>query len=243
MKHRPDDKCGTAIAYHAAAVGIVLHKMEAAGEGESEGQYRQSFHTGHNDDIVSFAVHPSLDYVATGQLEERRRYISGARPQTYRREAQTRPYLSPVVPSRASISALCPWCASLTAAAVASIGQDDSHSIAVYNWNSGALVSTAKGDGNKVLAMSFVPGSNDIVTCGIRHVRFWTVKGRNLSSKKGVLGSKKVNNGVTKRKARKVSSFFEVFLQCRHGIDTCLFSHITQANCNRLRALAGRGAP
>ena len=208
VKHRPDDKCGTAIAYHAAAVGIVLHKMEAAGEGESEGQYRQSFHTGHNDDIVSFAVHPSLDYVATGQLGRTPSiHIWGAASDIS--SGGTDPT---VLESRRSLEgfhkrAVSLVCFSDSGDLIASIGQDDSHSIAVYNWNSGALVSTAKGDGNKVLAMSFVPGSNDIVTCGIRHVRFWTVKGRNLSSKKGVLGSKKVNNGVTKKKSKKGKFF------------------------------------
>ena len=156
----------------------------------------------HDDDIVSFAVHPSLDFVATGQQGKTPsiRIWSSARPKggVDPSVLESRRILEGF--HKRAVSLLC---FSDSGDLIASVGQDESHSIAVYNWNSGALVSTAKGDGNKVLAISFVPGSNDIVTCGVKHVRFWTLKGRNLSSKKGVLGTKKVNNGITKRRSKK----------------------------------------
>ena len=220
VRHCPGDRCGTAIAYHAAAVGIVLHQVEVVeGGDESEVQYRQSFHTGHDDDIVSFAVHPSLDYVATGQLGNTPSIriwgaarLDGTDPSVLESHRSLEGF------HKCAVSLLC---FSDSGDLIASVGQDDSHSVAVYNWNSGALVSTAKGDGNKVLAMSFVPGSNDLVTCGVKHVRFWTVKGRNLSPKKGVLGSRKVNNGVSKKKKKKGGSLSRLRHPAHHANCVC----------------------
>lgn len=49
------------IAYHAAAVGVVLSVSP-------DGTKKQRFNVIHTDDIISFAMHPSEELVATGQV-------------------------------------------------------------------------------------------------------------------------------------------------------------------------------
>ena len=46
------------MAFHVAAVGVVMDKQSG----------RQSFYTGHSDDILCLAVHPKKDIIATGQV-------------------------------------------------------------------------------------------------------------------------------------------------------------------------------
>lgn len=46
------------VVYHTAAVGVVLNKSQRS----------QKFYVGHGDDILSLAVHPAKDIVATGEV-------------------------------------------------------------------------------------------------------------------------------------------------------------------------------
>ena len=46
------------VVYHTAAVGVVLDKSQRS----------QRFYLGHGDDILSLAVHPVKDIVATGEV-------------------------------------------------------------------------------------------------------------------------------------------------------------------------------
>ena len=46
------------IVYHVAAMGIVYNREKHA----------RRFYLGHTDDVLSLAVHPSKDLVATGQV-------------------------------------------------------------------------------------------------------------------------------------------------------------------------------
>jgi len=64
-----------------------------------------------------------------------------------------------------------------------SVGQDDDHSIAVYEWATGTLRGSAKGDRGVVMAIDFLPGSTDFLSCGAKHVKFWARQGLNISSK------------------------------------------------------------
>jgi microtubule-associated protein-like 6 len=63
---------------------------------------------------------------------------------------------------------------------LASIGQDDDNSIAVYDWKTKRLISTSTVDKAKVNSLAW-QSDESLVTCGCKHVKFWDIKGRNIS--------------------------------------------------------------
>eukprot|EP00003_Mantamonas_plastica_P008476 TRINITY_DN1744_c0_g1_i5.p1 TRINITY_DN1744_c0_g1~~TRINITY_DN1744_c0_g1_i5.p1 ORF type:complete len:533 (+),score=185.96 TRINITY_DN1744_c0_g1_i5:98-1696(+) len=85
---------------------------------------------------------------------------------------------------------------------VASVGNDNDHTIAVWDWEAESVLAKAKGQtGDKVLAIKFNPYlEGQLVTCGIKHIKFWTLEVRQsalgiegfLSNKKGIFGSNKL---------------------------------------------------
>lgn len=52
------------------------------------------------------------------------------------------------------------------------------------------LQATAKGGRHKALSVAWNENGTRMVTCGLRHVSFWTLSGRNLSHCRGVFGGK-----------------------------------------------------
>ena len=61
----------------------------------------------------------------------------------------------------------------------------------------------------------FVP--NQLVSCGVKHIKFWTLCGNSLSGKKGVFGKKGEKEGC--RESHSVECFF-------------FLAGISQASCN-----------
>lgn len=78
---------------------------------------------------------------------------------------------------------------------LASVGMDDDHSIAIYDWRQGKLLASGKGDKQKLLACAFVPGktgsSSELVVVGSKVIKFVTIAGKGLKKRRGILGSKK----------------------------------------------------
>ena len=70
---------------------------------------------------------------------------------------------------------------------LASVGLDNDHTIVVYNWEQQRLLCTADGDMGKVLGCDFAPDGR-LVTCGVKHIKFWTLRGSNMKSQKGLFG-------------------------------------------------------
>jgi WD40 repeat protein len=143
--------------------------------------------SGHDDDIVSLAVDPSGNFVATGQL--------GAKPRVHiwDSESGSRLCVLPLVHRRA-----IPCLAfSPDGKQLLSVGDDDNHTVALYSsatggWTDGKLAGKAMGDPNKVLWAQFLPagGKYTAATGGVKHVRFWSVGPSGLTSKKGIFGAK-----------------------------------------------------
>jgi echinoderm microtubule-associated protein-like 5 len=73
--------------------------------------------------------------------------------------------------------------------------QDDDHSIAIYDWVNSKVIASGKGDKQKILACAFVPGktgsSSELVVVGNKVIKYFTISGRGLISKRGIIGSKK----------------------------------------------------
>jgi WD40 repeat protein len=60
------------------------------------------------------------------------------------------------------------------------VGQDDNHSIAVYNWSQQAMIFSAKTSRGKLNAACW-QNEDQFMTCGVSEARFW-------SGRKGALG-------------------------------------------------------
>ena len=71
-----------------------------------------------------------------------------------------------------------------------SLGEDDDHSLAVYDWASGKLMTTAKVDRDPVTTCEF-KSDTEFVTCGVKHVKFWTISGLNVTPHRGLMGTGK----------------------------------------------------
>ena len=85
---------------------------------------------------------------------------------------------------------------------VLSIGNDNDHSVALWEtnsgtWEDGTLLTTARGDKSPVLWAAFTPADSGtlFVSGGVRHIRFWALSGRSLKSKLGS-GKKKLNTQI-----------------------------------------------
>ncbi|CAL4161493.1 unnamed protein product, partial [Meganyctiphanes norvegica] len=74
---------------------------------------------------------------------------------------------------------------------LASIGMDDHQTLVIWDWRKGQKLATARNHGNKVFGIKFAPAnSNQLITFGVKHVRFWTHTGGGLTWRQAKLGDK-----------------------------------------------------
>jgi WD40 repeat protein/Ca2+-binding EF-hand superfamily protein len=158
------------ICYIAAGAGIVLNKRD----------WTQKFQLDHTDDVICIAMSPDGKYCATGQV--------GKRPVINVWDSSTGKTISSITCGRVrAISALA---FSNDGTMLAAVGQDDKHSVSVYDWKDKALKCKASGDGKKVFAIAFTPDDAGLFTVGAKSFRRWTIEGRNLKSQAGHFTSK-----------------------------------------------------
>jgi len=72
---------------------------------------------------------------------------------------------------------------------IVSIGLDSDHSIAVWNWKENNKIASSTCSVRHVFQARFNPLDNSIVTVGVRHVKFWSIRGRLLRGLNGVFDS------------------------------------------------------
>jgi len=164
------------VVYSSAAIGIIYNSVT----------HSQKFYIGHDDDIISLAVSPDRQFVATGQL--------GKKPSVHVWDAATGQGIC-VLPSFHTRGVPC-VAFSADSKQLASVGQDANHAIAVYHtksgaWHDGVKQATEKGSQQKVLFTHWT-GNDDLplMTGGVDHVSFWKVRGRSLNIARGVFGKK-----------------------------------------------------
>jgi len=184
LRYCLNDSAGvTRVVYPAAAVGVVYNPRE----------HTQQFYHGHDDDITCLTMHPDGEICATGQLGKNPS-IHVWRPSDKSISKSSEPStLNTLVGfHKRGISQLA---FSIAGHKLASIGMDDDHSIAIYDWQNSKLVASGKGDKQKLLACGFVPGktgsSSELVVVGNKVIKFFTINGRGLKARRGIIGSKK----------------------------------------------------
>jgi len=165
------------IVYFAAAAGVV-NKFGNKGA-KKKGEQQQHFNLSHTDDILCMAIHPSGNRVATGEI--------GRKPKIFVWDVHSTNVLLEIVGFHRFGIELLAW--SPSGAMLATVGRDSDHSIAIYDGDSGSMVANSKGHQNKVHAICFKT-EMDIVTAGVKHVKFWTMSERKVSGKNGLFKPK-----------------------------------------------------
>ncbi|KAG7492916.1 hypothetical protein MATL_G00019970 [Megalops atlanticus] len=156
--------------YHVAAVAVVYNR----------GQHTQRFYLGHDDDILSLAVHPLKDYVATGQV--------GRDPAIHVWDVQTLKCLSLLRGHHQR--GVCALDFTADGKSLLSVGIDDNHTIVVWDWKKGEKLATARGHKDKLFVVKCNPFRMDkLVTVGMKHIRFWQHTGGGLIFKRGIFGN------------------------------------------------------
>lgn len=74
---------------------------------------------------------------------------------------------------------------------IASVGLDLDHSFCAWNWRTRTPVCVGKCGPCSVIAVRFSPDGTEVATAGVRHLKFWDVRGAGaITPKKADLGQK-----------------------------------------------------
>ncbi|KAI3380118.1 hypothetical protein SNEBB_001204 [Seison nebaliae] len=157
------------IVYFVAGVAIVYNPIENT----------QKFFMGHNDDIISLSIHPNKIYIATGQV--------GAEAIIYVWNSQTQKTISILQGGHTDgISSLA---FDNDGTKLASVGKDEKNSVSIWDWSKGKIIARTQTFNDHIFDIQFNPyDSNSLVSCGVKHVKFWTICGNALLEKKGIFG-------------------------------------------------------
>ncbi|OCT79280.1 hypothetical protein XELAEV_18026090mg [Xenopus laevis] len=158
------------VVYHVAAIAVVYDRV----------QHTQRFYLGHDDDILSLAIHPVKDYVATGQV--------GRDAAIHVWDTQTLKCLSLLKGQhQRGVSALD---FSADGKCLVSVGLDDNHTIVYWDWKKGEKIASTRGHKDKIFVVKCNPHHVDkLVTVGMKHIKFWQQTGGGFTAKRGTFGT------------------------------------------------------
>lgn len=177
------------IVYHTAAVGVVYNPSSETQRHITDDPESDDVAEGHSDDILCMARHPDKLTFATGEI--------GRTPKVVVWDSDGMKALSVMQGFHKRAVIAC--CFSPCGDYLASVGGDNEHSVAIYEWKTESLLATYKGDREKILGINWSPFDGTLVTTGVKHIKFvanaWTsgkaiTKGTRFKPKKAVLGSK-----------------------------------------------------
>ncbi|GMH75277.1 hypothetical protein TrLO_g13994 [Triparma laevis f. longispina] len=157
------------ICYHAARAGIIYNPIE----------HKQRYNLDHTEDIVSFAMHPEGQLIATGE--------AGENPKVVVWDTDTMKAVSIMVGFHTT--AVTQLAFSNDGNKLATVGQDPNRCLAVYDWRSGSKIFSSRICNLKTLDCAF--GAGDVVVaCGVNHIFFWAKEGQYWTKKRGLFGKK-----------------------------------------------------
>jgi microtubule-associated protein-like 6 len=162
------------LVYPAAALAVVMSRDCTS----------QHFFQLHNDDVVSLAVHPSRTIVATGQV-------------THVGETSELPVYVWEAGSMRTLACLKGYhrravrtlAFSPDGTRLLTVGDDEDHSLAVYEWSSETLLVATTLDKEAVTGAIFT-SSDTLVAAGIKMIKFITISGSNCTVQKGIMQGK-----------------------------------------------------
>ena len=157
------------IAFTLGSLGVVMNRATKS----------QTFFQRHTDAITSFTMSKDGKYAATGQMGHEP-FVAVWDPQTCATLATI-----PDLHSK-SVSNLA---FSFSSKLIATVGLDEDHTISIYDWRSGMLVSRAYGGSPHVLDIAFSEDDLNLVTCAVKEIRVWSnIMSRTPSYIKPALG-------------------------------------------------------
>ena len=132
----------------------------------------------HTDDVTAITISSDRQFCATGQV--------GSAPAVFVWNAMTGTMIKrfKLAKGARGVDSIA---ISNDGNFVACVDRSDQHNVYVFDIASGAG-SSAVGDTNRIFDLSFSaqPGSNNFVTVGSKHIKFWTT---DLQSKRGIFGA------------------------------------------------------
>lgn len=159
------------VVYFVAGVGVVFNPKYHA----------QKFFLGHNDDIISLALHPEGKLVATGQV--------GKEPYICVWDSTSCQTVS-ILKDNHQRGVACVAFGS-SGLQLASVGLEDYSQVTIWDWKKGKALASTRGHSDRIFDVCFNPfEDNKLVTCGVKHIKFWSLCGNSLTGKKGIFGKK-----------------------------------------------------
>ncbi|XP_008295351.1 echinoderm microtubule-associated protein-like 6 [Stegastes partitus] len=160
---------GKEVVYFVAGVGVVYNTRE----------HSQRFYLGHNDDIISLALHPERSLVATGQV--------GKDPYVCVWDSFTVQTVSLLRDGHTHGIACLAF--SADGQRLASVGLDAKNTVCIWEWKRGKVLATATGHSDRIFDICWDPfQQNRLVSCGVKHIKFWSLCGNALTPKRGIFG-------------------------------------------------------
>ncbi|XP_078613343.1 echinoderm microtubule-associated protein-like 6 isoform X1 [Branchiostoma floridae x Branchiostoma japonicum] len=163
---------GKEVVYFVAGVGVVY----------DPNRHAQKVFFGHSDDIVSLAIHPEKQLVATGQV--------GKDPYICVWDTRNLDTVS-ILKGGGHTHGISALGFDRDGKHLVSVGMDNYNQVNIWEWQSGKLVASSRGHTQKVFEMRFNPyseGNAQLVSCGVKHIKFWELQDNSLTSNNGVFG-------------------------------------------------------
>uniref|UniRef100_A0A3P9P894 EMAP like 6 n=1 Tax=Poecilia reticulata TaxID=8081 RepID=A0A3P9P894_POERE len=160
---------GKELVYFVAGVGVVYNTRE----------HSQRFYLGHNDDIISLALHPERLLVATGQV--------GRDPYVCVWDSLTAQTVSLLRDGHTHGIACLGF--SADGQRLVSVGLDAKNTVCIWEWRKGKILASASGHSDRIFDVCWDPfQQNRLVSCGVKHIKFWSLCGNALTPKRGIFG-------------------------------------------------------
>ncbi|EHB11852.1 Echinoderm microtubule-associated protein-like 5, partial [Heterocephalus glaber] len=142
-------------------------------------EHRQKFYRGHSDDIISLALHPERVLVATGQV--------GKEPYVCIWDSYTVQTIS--ILKDVHTHGIACLAFNLDGQRLVSVGLDSKNAVCVWDWKRGKVLSMAPGHTDRIFDVSWdLYQPNKLVSCGVKHIKFWSLCGNALTPKRGIFG-------------------------------------------------------
>lgn len=160
------------VVFPAAGLGVIMNIESKA----------QEYFTMHDDDVVSIAIHPGRKIAATGQTAH---VGKSTKIDLFVWDTETHRNLACLTGFHRRAIRYLDF--SPNGNLILSVGDDDDHSLAVYDWQANRMVCNSKVDKDTVLGVSFISNS-DFVVYGAKFIKFFSMAGTNVTSNRGITG-------------------------------------------------------